>query len=302
MILIYTSRAVVRRSKGLIPQNRNKGMDISVSRLNNRMILQVPAELPLGLVSIVGQVHGLEVRDGETRLDLVEAGHSLQCRLTQRLAEEVLLKNGDTVRAGGHLAFDVQSAQYYLLARAIEVEPGMVASRRQMAPILADIRKRADVAALVRAELPPWVKRLAPPEVQAELALMEQGQTATASGEPEIEREGGASGSAASISQDEEMIAFLSAAMDREDEVELTPDVLAQFLPVDLPLSNTDRAAPDTAAGTAQSGFSPAVGGTLTSAVVPDRANLTDRLLMAAIALLIIMLLLVLLMLFLTLL
>jgi hypothetical protein len=98
------------------------------------------------------------------------------------------------------------------------------------------------------------------------------------------------------------MIAFLSAAMDREDEVELTPDVLAQFLPVDLPLSNTDRAAPDTAAGTAQSGFSPAVGGTLTSAVVPDRANLTDRLLMAAIALLIIMLLVVLLMLFLILL
>ncbi len=279
-------------------------MDISVSRLNNRMVLQVPAELPLGLVSIVGQVHGLELRDGETRLNLVEAGHSLQCRLTQRLAEEVLLKNGDTVRAGGHLAFDVQSAQYYLLARAIEVAPGLAASRREMAPILADIRKRADVAALVRADLPPWVKRLAPPEVQAELARMEEGPAAAGAGGDQPGIEPAAGESAASSSREEDMVAFLSAAMDREDEVELTPDVLALFLPAYSQLGSNDRVAPQTQVDSDLTATATAAAPTATPVTAatpaPENAKLVDRLLLAAIVLLIVMLLVVLTMLVLT--
>lgn len=280
-------------------------MDISVSRLNNRMVLQVPAELPLGLVLIVGQVHDLEVRNGETHLDLIEAGHILHCRLTRPLTEEVLLKNGDTVRAGGHLAFDVQSARYYLLARDIEVAPGMAASRRQMAPILSDVRKRADAAGLVRADLPPWVKRLAPPEVRAELALLEQEAPAAAGAETQRGGEGVRAGNPASAaSTDEEMLAFLSAAMDRADEVELTPEVLARFLPIDSQPGRERTAqispAESQAADSSLAGGGISAGVTSPATPAANTATITDRLLLAAIVLLVVMLLIVLVLLLLT--
>ena len=45
-------------------------MDISVSRLNKRMALQLPAEFPLGLVFVVGEVKNLSYYgDGVTVSD-----------------------------------------------------------------------------------------------------------------------------------------------------------------------------------------------------------------------------------------
>lgn len=213
-------------------------MDISVSRLNNRMVLQVPPELPLGLVFVVGQVKNLVMTPEagrETSFELVEADHYLHCRLSRQVAEEVLLKEGDMVRVSGQLSFDTHLARYYLLARDLEVVPDISASRTKMAPILADIKKRADAAALVRPELPRWVKRLAPPEIQAELGLTELQEPAASTEEPTRpeELEPGTDLLAPVGRMSDDMLAFLSEAMDQSEEVELTPEVLAQFFPLE---------------------------------------------------------------------
>src|SRR5690606_5159743 len=220
-------------------------MDISVSRLNNRMVLQVPPELPLGLVFVVGQVRNLVMvpeADQETSFDLVEADHYLHCRLSRHVAEEVLLKEGDMVRVSGQLSFDTHLARYFLLARDLEVVPDIAASRTKMAPILADMKKRADAAALVRPELPPWVKRLAPPEVQAELGLVEPEEPAVSVEQPARpeELEPGTDLLAPVGHMSDDMLAFLSEAIDQSNEVELTPEVLAQFLPLE-PQGEQDR-------------------------------------------------------------
>jgi hypothetical protein len=139
------------------------------------------------------------------------------------------------VRVSGQLSFDTHLARYFLLARDLEVVPDISASRTKMAPILADIKKRADAAALVRPELPPWVKRLAPPEVQAELGLAEPEQPFVPIAEPARpeELEPGTDLLAPVGRMSDDMVAFLSEAMDQSDEVELTPEVLAQFFPLE---------------------------------------------------------------------
>ena len=89
-------------------------MDISVSHLNNRLALQLPQELPLGLVFVMGKVQNvvqLPVNDNgrnhqafQVWFDLIEEGFQLRCALSQRASSEIVLSEGDEIRAGGHLS------------------------------------------------------------------------------------------------------------------------------------------------------------------------------------------------------
>lgn len=216
-------------------------MDVPVSHLNNRLAVQLPVELPLGLVFVVGRVEHLhqalevdnEKKEDRTWFDLVEKKYSIRCELSDRAAEEVSLGEGSRVRAGGHLVFDTHRANYYLLARDIEAvsdstqavspEPesnGVDHSlgRQALTPILADIKRRAESTHLEEANLPYWVQRLAPPEVKKEMALTDPSPVKTADSSPEP-------------AIDDDLISALSEAMDSDQEVELTAEMLAKLAP-----------------------------------------------------------------------
>lgn len=225
-------------------------MDVSVSRLNNRLALQLPAELPLGLVFVVGQIANLEkvpivseATNGQASLrscfQLVENEYRLRCYLSERATAEIDLREGDRIRAGGHLAFDARKAHYYLLARDVERVaepkpptppvaeqetelPPVPLGRKALPPVLADIKKRAEVTRLEEAKLPPWVWKMAPPEVRAALE--------TENSQPSEEKEIGQT-----VELNEEFIATLSEVMENEEDVELTPQMLATLLPPDAP-------------------------------------------------------------------
>lgn len=203
-------------------------MDISVSRLNERMALRVPSELPLGLVFIVGQIQEMRPyrpNPQEVSLQLVEGEHSLPCRLPLQVAEEMQLAGHERVRAGGHLVFDPRQARYFLLARDIEVLPSQPDTLPpETRRFLAEIEQRDKQGRLVPGELPPWVRQLAPPEIQAELGLLD----------PEPEPIGVAASVDAEAdlpSLPPEIVDYLSAAMDSEQDVELTRDVMQDLLP-----------------------------------------------------------------------
>jgi hypothetical protein len=220
-------------------------MDISVSRLNSRMALQVPPELPLGLVFVVGHATRLYVPRGESNVvafQLVDGEHRLRTRLPRAVAEETLLAEGDRVRVSGTLAFDPRRAQYYLAASDLEVLPRRD-PETSLQPILNDARRRAEQLALDRADLPPWVQKLAPPEVQREMAALNRGhleEEESAPPEPETAATSTAlvqwSADAAPprlqppAPPDEELVDFLSGAMDSQDEVELTPEMIDRYL------------------------------------------------------------------------
>ena len=217
-------------------------MDVTVSHLNNRLALQLPPELPLGLVFVVGGVEQVDrVNNGrspQVHFILVEQAYRVNCVLSPRAASEVVLQAGMTVRAGGHLAFDPQWAGYYLLVRDVEIvqtppaaqtvpppetdlDPG---DRTAVAAILADIKKRSDAANLAQADLPPWVQKIAPPEIQAEME-----EALVADQEPIPPPASTVSRSSASVELDAGLLARLSAAMDSEEDVELTPDMLEDY-------------------------------------------------------------------------
>lgn len=225
-------------------------LDISVSHLNNRLALQLPAELPLGLVFVVGVVQELKRRQIDTdngrstvfRFRLTEGEHTVRCQLTRRATAEIRLREGDKIRAGGHLVFNPQEATYHLLARDVEVidsddlgeevEPEAPASaaslppsprRTALSPVLADIKKRAEAAQMAQANLPAWVQHMAPPEVQA------RRERATDGGEEEAAQDFDAPPSDAELNQ--ELITFLSAAMEDLDDVEVTSNMLAEMAP-----------------------------------------------------------------------
>ena len=205
-----------------------------VSRLNNRMALQLPAELPLGLVFVVGRVTNLARPSngtGRPTFQLEDEGYLLNCRLAGRTANEVQFNEGDTIRAGGHLAFDPRQAAYYLIARDVELLRERPSGQQpSLTPILDDVRKRAATASLAPADLPPWVKEIAPPEIRAELGLRPAGLEEVAEPFTAAPAAGAAEeGETAQISP--ELITFLSKAMDSEDEVELTPQVIADLSP-----------------------------------------------------------------------
>ena len=99
-------------------------MDIPVSRLNQRMALQLPAEFPLGLVFVVGMVDELDEEEEDSNLHgffLIESDHRVRCLLSKRAATETSFNEGDKIRASGHLAFDPHKADYYLFARDVEL-------------------------------------------------------------------------------------------------------------------------------------------------------------------------------------
>ena len=82
---------------------------------------------------------------------------------------------------------------------------------------MAAIKKRSEAAQLAPAELPVWVKKMAPPGVEAP--------------DTEPEPQAAPESEAASALSNEELVAFLSEAMESEEEVELTPEMLAEYAP-----------------------------------------------------------------------
>lgn len=218
-------------------------MDISVTQLNHRLALQLPAELPLGLVFVAGFVRHVTAAEGVqegngrvTLFDLEHNGHRLRCKLAPREADRVIMHDGDEVRLGGHLAFDAQRAQYFLLARDVEVIAGqapeadplaidlneLVGDEAAFTAALVDIKRRANVARHSPEQLPGWVQKIAPPEMQNRMAQEEISQAATPSAArtaPPPQR----------TPLNEELVSFLSAAMESEEDIELTPGVLAQW-------------------------------------------------------------------------
>lgn len=216
-------------------------MDIPVSRLNERMAVQVPAELPLGLVFVVGKVENLAVIDEDGNpheFILLESDHHLRCRLTDRAAHDVGFKDGDLVRAGGHLAFEPQQASYFLLARDVEILEEFVPSRSTLSEIVAKSKQQPQAAGLALAELPTWVKQMAPPEIQEELlasadlpdadSVMEASDSWEALEDTETSMAYPSEEPAlAGLSND--LIEFLSEAMDTTDDVEVTSQLISTY-------------------------------------------------------------------------
>lgn len=212
-------------------------MDISVSHLNQRLMLQLPAQLPLGLVFVQGTVTNLTSLDDAdvpfpVELDLVEDGYAIRCCLSARIVAEMTPQEGSRIRAGGHLVFDARRAQYQLQARDIELvveeEPAEAKNeaalsllekpvgRSALTPVLADIKKRAEAAHLAQGTMPAWVQRLAPPEIKAEV-LKNQEQEEV----PEFP--------ASPSTLDEGLVKFLAQAMEDLQDVEITPDLLEEY-------------------------------------------------------------------------
>ncbi|MFW5943324.1 MAG: hypothetical protein ACOC9X_05280 [bacterium] len=240
-------------------------MDISISRLNNRMALQVPAELPLGLVFVVGQVARLQrSRDGKVVFfELVQGRHRLPCRLPGRVAREALLQEGDRVRAGGRLLFNPHLAGYLLVTRDVEVLPQRAAGS-SLQSIIDDARSRQgqtqntgpQAASPVQPELPTWVTRLAPPEVRRELDRQAEGEAedgpgldepGAGSGEPSSEVDAVAdmeTDSPADATLSPAMVAFLSQAIDSNEDIELTAEMLSSHLPAAPGSERGDETAP----------------------------------------------------------
>lgn len=229
-------------------------MDISVSQLNNRLALQLPTELPLGLVFVAGHLQDVFYEAAENgrgawaTFELEQDGYSLRCRLNFRPEEEIELEDGAQVRLGGHLTFDAQRAQYFLLARDVELLSetngvseaalsglsGVINDEEALISALATVKRRSQVVQQT-SDLPIWVQKLAPKEVQETLAddVLEDVQSERVEQtKPEL---------------NEEMVAYLSSAMDSEEDVELTPELLAKLLPEDSPSLqlNGDAVVPD---------------------------------------------------------
>jgi hypothetical protein len=194
-------------------------MDVSVSHLNNRLALQLPAQLPLGLVFVLGEVekfvNGDNGRSAHKQFNLVEKEHRVRCLLSERVLLETDLQEGSVIRAGGHLIFDAKRAGYYLLVRDVEIvqslsEPQAI-SREEMVAMMEETQQRAKAENLVQSELPPWVKKLAPIEYRED--------PADANGtvdKPETVVDG----------VENKQLAELSAAMDSDEDIELTSSLL----------------------------------------------------------------------------
>ncbi|MCA9941060.1 MAG: hypothetical protein KC418_20615 [Anaerolineales bacterium] len=228
-------------------------MDISVRHLNSRMAVQVPMELPLGLVFVVGRVEHLRQADGDdgvVTFDLVEKGYRLRCRLSPRTTTNIALMENTRARAGGHLMFDPTTASYFLIARDVENMPASPrpAARSELSSILADVKKRADATRLTVSELPYWVKQMAPPEVRAEMGMSQVESDEYAHAIPTLSF---SNAEALPPRIDQEMLTFLSKAMDSKEDIELTADILTRLAPDEpAPAPEPESAAPPPAAET----------------------------------------------------
>lgn len=235
-------------------------MDISVTQLNRRLAVQLPTRLPLGLVFVVGRVENLRLltggklemlrlngRSSRMQFDLVEKSHRLRCELDARADVEGEVEEGDLVRAGGHLVFDSQQAEYFLLARDLDLvekeEPAFDSGdddnfplgRLALTPMLADIKKRSEAARQAPEDMPYWVQKIAPPDFQPAEMAEEAEETAVFTPPHPIAVE--------LPSLDANLISHLSAAMDSDETIELTPELLAQYLPQPAPAETNGLAA-----------------------------------------------------------
>jgi hypothetical protein len=201
-------------------------MDISVSRLNGRLAQKLPPELPLGLVFVVGEVAEL----GSRVFVLIEGSHRLSCRVAEEVTAVAV---GDEVRASGHLMFDDQRLQYYLRVGDIErvtQEPlgqldsdsrELLTANDGLLSALEAVKARAAVApAGGEGTLPIWVKKLAPPEAKVDVA--QDDEVAQSGHERLLQGE-----------LDAGLVTLLSEAMDSEEEMELTSELLAPYLPTE---------------------------------------------------------------------
>ncbi len=239
-------------------------MDISVRHLNRRMALQIPTEFPLGLVYVMGEVAiDSTVATGDTWREfyLREKDHQILCRISSRLAEEISIETGDLVRAGGQIIFDPGQARYLLLSGDLEILNRDEPVSESLSEQTTDSQESL-VPDEVPAPLPQWVKELAPPEVQEEwvarrmatraIAVAAVGEDTTMD-EPEpaalaIESWqgfGDVDDSLAYTTEEpalsefsDELIAFLSEAIDSNEVIELTPAILADLSP-DGPLATS---------------------------------------------------------------
>lgn len=217
-------------------------MDIAVSQLNRRLGVQLPSELPLGLVFVVGRATDLEwLANGRLQFWLAEDDHRILCELTERAAAETELDEGDEVRAGGHLAYGERLAGYYLLARDVEalpavetaVSPEPKSDQAALREMLAEVSRRSQTAVPHVLDLPGWVQKLAPEDLQEEYEVESEAV------QPVLEKR---PSSADRFALNDDLVAFLSEAMDKDEDVELNPGLLQdlgapvpQTLPSALP-------------------------------------------------------------------
>ena len=226
-------------------------MDISVRRLNHRLALQLPKELPLGLVFVTGivdSVNELPIEDdasNRTRrieFDLVEEDYLLHCILTQSSNNPTTVWEGEKVRLGGHLVFDPLHATYFLTTHDVEIifdeeeiEPlfsedslALVHEQKALLDALAGVRRRSQaVSQLEPAELPLWVKKIAPVEVRASLGIEDDDLRELDIDPVNISALSG-TGDMAIFPED--MVSDLGAAMEGEEDVVLTTDLLSNYV------------------------------------------------------------------------
>lgn len=224
-------------------------MDISVSRLNHRLALQLPKGLPLGLVFVTGvvdSVNELPIEEGvngrirHIEFDLVEDDYLLHCILTQSAANPTTVWEGEKVRVGGHLVFDPRHANYFLTTHDVEIifvdekiDPlfsedslALVHEQKALADALAGVKRRSQVAEqLEPAELPIWVKKIAPLEVRESLGIEDdelQDLDIDLADLPVMSGDGAV--------LPEKMVSDLGAAMEGKEDVVLTTDLLANYV------------------------------------------------------------------------
>ena len=219
-------------------------MDISVRRLNHRLALQLPKELPLGLVfvmGVVGEVMDPREEEGENlpngriqhiEFELLEDDYVLRCVLTHSVENPTTVWEGEKVRVGGHLTFDPRYADYFLMTHDVEIifeeeelEPlfsedslALVHEQEALAEALASVKRRSQaVSQLEPANLPIWVKKIAPLEVQEKLGV-----------DGSNDQEHNAHDSTSKLTT--EMVSDLSEAMEKDGDTVITTDLLANYV------------------------------------------------------------------------
>jgi len=227
-------------------------MDMPISQINTRLFAQLPVDTGLGLLFAVGTVGQVIYASGgrPIQFTLRQAGYALRCKVSPSVELDFELTEGQQVRATGFLNFSSQAAQYHLICRDLElaketpraegeseavVEETVSLDEEHLSPDwLLGIQKRAQVAPeqVTLAEIPDWVKALAPPEAQTpevEGANVLWGrQRVEAALKPPVELE---VPEPPRLDEDEELLDYLLEALERSEheDVELTADLFAQF-------------------------------------------------------------------------
>jgi hypothetical protein len=220
-------------------------MDMPISQVNIRLFARLPSDTGLGLLFATGTISQIVYASGERPIQftLRHAGYALRCKIAPDLEPSFTIQEGQWVRATGHLSFSSQSAQFHLLARDLELLSDVGPARLGMAPKrapappglevvpgwLAEVQRRAGAAAdlLAPAEIPDWVRAMAPPELlpgdEESKAPWGRQRVETFLNQPDVPE-------IAAVESDE-LWSQLLVALERSDheDVELTAETLAQF-------------------------------------------------------------------------